>query len=243
MDVLVVDDEPLARQRLVRMLGRIETCERVLEAGNSEQALEAITAHDPDVVLLDVRMPGEDGLAAARRIAALEEPPAIVFCTAYDEFALDAFDTEAVGYLLKPVKQAQLASALEKAGRLNKLQLAAASERPNSHARSHISASTHNGLELIALDTVRCFIADNKYVTVHHTGGEHLIDESLKELEQEFASRYLRVHRKALVSLSHIDGMIKDAQGQYQIKLKDTDLRPAVSRRHVTALKQILSSL
>lgn len=246
MDVLIVDDEPLARQRLARMLEKLEGHTLVAEADNGDAALAAICEHDPDVVLLDMRMPGEDGLSVARRISELEDPPAIIFCTAFDRYALDAFGTEAVGYLLKPVKAEQLLEVLAKAQRLNKLQRATYAQTlaaPTETVRSHISARTRRGVELIPLDDVRYFIADHKYVTVYHVNGEHLLDETLKELEEQFGERLLRIHRNALVSVKHIEAVIRTTQGQYQVRLADTELRPVVSRRHVSGLKDLLKHL
>lgn len=245
MDVLIVDDEPLARQRLARMLDKLDGYDLVAEAENGEAALAAICKFDPDIVLLDVRMPGEDGLSVARRIGALDDPPAVIFCTAFDQYALDAFGTEAVGYLLKPVKAEPLLEALTKAQRLNKVQRAAVSQQltPVGNLRSHISAKTRRGVELIPLDEVRYFIADHKYVTVYHTQGEHLLDETLKELEEEFSQRFLRIHRNALVSVKHIEAIERNAQGQYQVRLTNTETRPIVSRRHVGGLKALLKHL
>lgn len=244
MDVLVVDDEPLARERLVRMVEKLENFRVIAQATNAEEALAAVREFDPDVVLLDVRMPGEDGLSSARQIAALDDPPAVIFCTAYDEYALDAFDTEAVGYLLKPVKQEQLEQALAKAQKLNKVQLAALQQRQApDNQRSHISAKTRRGVELIPLDDVRFFIADHKYVTVHHTGGETLIDDTLKELETEFTDRFVRIHRNALVATAHIEGMEKTPQGHYQVRLQGMEDKPVVSRRHVSKLREVLAHL
>lgn len=245
MDILIVDDEALARQRLVRMVEKLEDCQVVGEADGAEAALIAICQHDPDVVLLDVRMPGEDGLSLAHRIAQLDDAPALIFCTAFDEYALDAFGTSAVGYLLKPVKAEQLAEVLAKAQRLNKLQRAAISDRParNADQRSHITAKTRRGVELIPVDDVRYFIADHKYVTVFHLRGEHLLDETLKELEEEFTDRFLRIHRNALISLQHIEAVERNAQGQYQVRLADTEHKPIVSRRHAGNLKSLLKNL
>ena len=245
MDVLIVDDEPLARQRLARMLDKLDGYDLVAEAENGEAALAAICKVDPDIVLLDVRMPGEDGLSVARRIGALDDPPAVIFCTAFDQYALDAFGTEAVGYLLKPVKAEQLLEALTKAQRLNKVQRAAFSQNqtPTGNLRSHISAKTRRGVELIPLDDVRYFIADHKYVTVYHVHGEHLLDETLKELEEEFSQRFLRIHRNALVSVKHIEAIERTMQGQYQVRLSNTEMRPIVSRRHVGGLKALLKHL
>jgi len=244
MDVIVVDDEPLARDRLARMVNRLEDCEVVAECENVDQALKAVAEHDPDVVLLDVRMPEEDGLSAARKITMMEDPPAVIFCTAYEEHALDAFSTDAVGYLLKPVKQEDLEAALIKAQKLNKAQLAALSERQApANQRKHISAKTRRGVELIPLDDVRFFIADHKYVTVYHVEGETLIDDTLKELETEFSNLFVRIHRNALVAITAIEGMERNAQGQYRVKLKNIEEKPVVSRRHVSRLRELLTSM
>jgi two-component system response regulator AlgR len=243
MDVLIVDDELLARQRLVRMVEKIEGFSVAAEAEGAEEAMAAIAAHDPDIVLLDIQMPGRDGLSLARDIAALEDPPAIIFCTAYDQYALDAFGTNAVGYLLKPVKAEQLLQVLEKATKLNKIQRVAAQQHPVSkkeNQRSHISAKTRRGVELIPLEDVRYFLADHKYVTVFHRNGEHLLDETLKELEEEFAGRFVRIHRNSLVSIKHIEALERTSQGQYQVRLADTEMRPVISRRHVSDLKELL---
>ncbi|WP_347329929.1 LytR/AlgR family response regulator transcription factor [Marinimicrobium locisalis] len=241
MDVLIVDDEPLARERLARMVGQLEGYNVVAEAGDADAAMVAIQEQDPDVVLLDVRMPGEDGVKAAHRIGALEDPPAVIFCTAFDEYALDAFGTQAVGYLLKPVRREQLEAVLDKARTPNKLQKQAQQGKPKG--RSHISAKTPRGVELIPLENVRYFMADQKYVTVYHTGGEHLLDDTLKELEDEFGERFLRTHRSALVSMPHIQAMERDSEGHYRVRLADTEARPPVSRRHAGALKELLQSL
>ena len=246
MDVLIVDDEPLARERLARMVAKVADCHVVGEADNAEDALVVLSVCDPDIVLLDVRMPGRDGLSLAHDISALEDPPAIIFCTAFDQYALDAFGTEAIGYLLKPVKAEQLVQVLEKAQRLNKVQRVAAqkiSEISQSNQRSHISAKTRRGVELIALDDVRYFVADNKYVTVYHCNGEHLLDDTLKELEEEFGSRFLRIHRNALVSVNHIEAIERNAQGQYHVRFVDIEQRPSISRRHVSGVKDCLKIL
>ncbi len=245
MDILIVDDELLARQRLVRMAEKIDAVERILEAENAEQALQFITREDPDLVLLDIRMPGKDGLTLAHQVSLMEDPPAIVFCTAYDTHALDAFGTGAVGYLLKPVKAEQLIQVIEKAQKLNKIQRAAASEKPqdNKNQRQHINAKTHKGVELIPLRDIRYFIADQKYVTVFHTQGEHLLDESLKDLQEEFGERFVRIHRNALVSRHHIEALERDTQGQFYIRLTNMDQKPLVSRRHVSDIKELLKTI
>ncbi len=246
MDVLIVDDEILARQRLARMVEKIDGFQVVGEAANGDQALQLILQQDPDVVLLDIRMPGKDGLMLAQEISALEDPPAIIFCTAFDQYALEAFGTNAVGYLLKPVKAEQLLQVLDKASRINKIQRQAAEQKlaaPKPGERSHISAKTRRGVELIAIEDVRYFIADHKYVTVYHLGGEQLLDETLKELEEEFGNRFLRIHRNALISVKHIEAIERNNQGQYQVRLAGCEHKPIVSRRHVSNLKELLKIL
>ncbi|VUD69139.1 Transcriptional regulatory protein YehT [Thalassocella blandensis] len=245
MHILVIDDENLARQRLIRLLNDIEGCEVIGEAASGDEALAAIELLDPDLLFLDISMPGKDGMATAREISEMSEPPAIIFCTAYDEYALQAFEVEAVGYIVKPVQKEQLAQALEKAKKLNKVQRSQLENgKPElGSARQNITAKSRKGVELIPLEDVYCFVADQKYVTVVHKNGETLIDETLKELETEFAEVFARVHRNALVSKQHILGIEKDKTGRYEIKLKDSEFRPMVSRRHLTEIKTLLTTL
>jgi two-component system, LytTR family, response regulator AlgR len=246
MHVLVVDDELLARQRAMRMIESLQDYEVVGEAGNGQAALAAIADLDPDIVLLDIRMPGEDGLSAARKIAEMDEPPAIIFCTAYDEYALEAFGTLAVGYLLKPLQKDALRAALEKARRLNKIQrqeFPKIETAPKDTARKHIAAKTRRGVELILIEDISSFVADQKYVTVRHKDTETLIDDTLKELEDEFAGRFIRIHRNCLVAIHLIEKLERIAGGQYEVHLKNSAYRPVVSRRHVAGVKELLANL
>lgn len=245
MDILIVDDELLARERLVRMVEKMDFVESIIQAENADDAMAAICQDDPDLVLLDIRMPGKDGLTLAHEINRLDDPPAIVFCTAYDNHAIDAFGTAAVGYLLKPVKSEHLMQVLEKTSKLNKIQRAAVKEKLSIHSpmRQHLSAKTHKGMELIAITDIRYFIADQKYVTAYHLNGEHLLDESLKDLQQDFSTKFVRIHRNALVSIEHIEALERDHQGQYSIRLNGMANRPLVSRRHVADIKELLKSI
>jgi two-component system response regulator AlgR len=254
MRILIVDDEKLARDRLTRLVEKISGHDIVGFAADGRSAITEVENLSPDVVLLDIRMPGMDGLEAARHLMKLDNPPAIIFCTAYGEHALEAFQTHAVGYLLKPVKAEQLESALASAEKLNRAQLqkiaSAASEsdddnaaRPRTAARQHISARTRNGLVLVPIGEVRCFVADHKYVTVYHTKGELLVDDSLKDLEDEFSERFVRVHRNALISLSHVEGMERVPPGHYCIRLQGISMKPIISRRNVTELRNQLKIL
>ena len=249
MKILIVDDEKLARDRLARLLEKAGDHEIVGEAADGESAVRQVESLVPDIVLLDIRMPGMDGLEAARHIMKLDNPPAIIFCTAYGEHALEAFQTHAVGYLLKPVKLEQLQEALASAARLNRVQLkqlttaAPTTTDAPRPARQHISARTRHGLELVPIGEVRCFLADHKYVTVYHTKGELLIDDTLKDLEDEFGDKFVRVHRNALISLPHVEGMERVPPGHYCIRLQGTPMRPTISRRNVTELRNQLKQL
>jgi len=248
MNVLIVDDEPLARERLSRMVGELDGY-RVLEpaASNGEEALTLIEELRPDIVLLDIRMPGLDGLQVAARLCETDAPPAVIFCTAHDEFALEAFQVSAVGYLVKPVRPEALAAALKKAERPNRVQLAALT-RPSggdngAGPRSHI-ARTREGIELVPLDHVVYFIADHKYVTLRHEGGEVLLDEPLKALEDEFGDRFVRIHRNALVARERIERLQRTPLGHFQLFLKGLDGDSlVVSRRHVAGVRKLMQSL
>src|SRR5688572_3573313 len=187
--VLIVDDEPPARERLRSMLVEFGGFDVAGEAGNGEQALQLVDTLLPDIVLLDVRMPGIDGLEVARQLAELQESPAVIFTTAFDEYALQAFDSQAVAYLLKPIRAEKLKVALAKAARLSRplLQQVAVAAREPAH-RSHIGVRGRDGLKLIPVGEVMCFHADQKYTTVKHLKGEDLIEDSLKVLEEEFGA-------------------------------------------------------
>ncbi len=248
MNVLIVDDEPLARDRLSRLVSDLEGY-RVLEpsATNGEEALTLIDSLKPDVVLLDIRMPGLDGLQVAAKLCERDTPPAVVFCTAHDEFALEAFQVSAVGYLVKPVRPENLLEALRKAERPNRVQLAAMT-RPAAESgngpRSHISARTRKGIELIPLDHVIYFIADHKYVTLRHEDGEVLLDEPLKALEDEFGYRFVRIHRNALVARDRIERLQRTPLGHFQLFLKGLNGDALiVSRRHVAGVRKMMQQL
>lgn len=236
--ILIVDDEPPARERLRSMLTEGGEFEVAGEAGNGELAIDMVDKLTPDIVLLDVRMPGIDGLEVARHLAGLPEPPAVIFTTAFDEYALQAFESEAVAYLLKPIRAEKLHAALAKAARLSRPQLrqvATAAREPVQ--RSHIGVRGRDGLKLIPVDEVFCFQADQKYTTVKHQKGEDLIEDSLKTLEEEFAASFVRIHRNALVNTKHLERIARDASGQHFVHLRGLPDALEVSRRMAGDLK------
>ncbi|HVP34716.1 MAG TPA: LytTR family DNA-binding domain-containing protein [Steroidobacteraceae bacterium] len=236
--VLIVDDESPARARLRSLLGEIPEAVAVGEAASGAEAL-ALT-HDlaPDVVLLDVRMPGMDGLEAARHLNVLEEPPAVIFTTAYDQYAVEAFEAHAVGYLLKPVRKEQLAAALARAGRLTRAQLQKLAAAGAEARRTHIAARAREGLKLIPIEEVQYFLADRKYTTVAHLHGEELIEDSLRLLESEFGAAFVRIHRNALVAVKYLERIERGADGQYFVRLRGCAAPLAVSRRMAGELKE-----
>ncbi len=235
MRVIIVDDEALARERLKRLLGELPECELSGEAANGHEALALCQSQSPDVLLLDVRMPGLSGIEVAQHLNVLEDPPAVIFTTAYDEYALDAFEAEAVGYLLKPVRKEKLQRALKHAARVSSSRLQQLKQRAQeTPRREHICARLGEQLRLIPVGDIRYFQADQKYITVHHAKGTDLIDESLKDLSAEFEDDFIRIHRNALVAERAIDHIERDTEGQYRIHLRHDKTVLQVSRRHAT---------
>lgn len=245
MRVVIADDEPLARERLRGLLAEQRGVEVVAEAADGQHALHACAEHRPDLVLLDIAMPGIDGLEAARHLAAFEPRPAVVFCTAYDAHALSAFEAEAIDYLVKPVRAERLAAALERVRTF-----AAGRERtggngatPTGQRRSHLCARLRGSLRLIPIEDVHYLHAEEKYVVVHHARGEDLIEESLKSLEDEFGERFVRIHRNCLVARHEIVELRRAPDGHVQAVLRHGKQPLEVSRRCVAGLKDTLKHL
>lgn len=233
--VLIVDDEPPARERLARMLAEVPDVAVVGEAGNGADAIAACVRLTPDIVLLDIRMPGMDGIEAARHLNALEEPPAVIFVTAHDEHALAAFEAQALGYLLKPVRQEKLVRAVQRAARVAVPQLLRVAEQSQlGRRRQQIAARLGDQLRLIPLEDIYYFAAGQKYVTVRHRGGSDLIDESLRALAAEFAPDFVRIHRNSLVAARYVSAAERSAEGPYVLRIKECNEVLPVSRRHAT---------
>jgi two-component system, LytTR family, response regulator AlgR len=239
--VLIVDDEPPARERLRSLLGELDDVVVAGEAANGREALEMCVRLEPDVVLLDIRMPGMDGIEAARHISALDDPPAVVFTTAHDEYALEAFEAQAIGYLLKPVRLEKLARAIRRAARVAGPQLLRIAEASQlGRRRSQVCARLGSELRLIPLEDVFYFSAGQKYVTVRHRGGSDLIDESLRALAAEFAPEFVRIHRNSLVAVRPVCAAERSADGHYLVRFSDCAETLPVSRRHAAqTLRQL----
>jgi len=241
MDILIVDDEQPARDRLGQLLEELEDCRLVGEAANGREALELAQKLKPDVVLLDIRMPEIDGIETARHMAELEAGPAVIFTTAFDEYAIDAFDAQAVGYLLKPVRRERLSRALKHAARLARPQLESLSrEAGGLGTRSSLCVRKAGELKLIPIEEIIFFQADQKYVTAKHLRGEDLIDDALKSLAGEFRDRFIRIHRSTLVAVAFLERLDRDEAGQYRVWLRHCDRPLPVSRRHLTEVKVCL---
>lgn len=239
MRVLIVDDEKLARDRLRELLNDIGGYTVVGEASNGAEAVEKAADLNPDVLLMDIRMPGMDGLEAAMHLTGMENPPSVIFTTAYDQHALDAFDVNAVDYLLKPIRKDRLANALAKAGKLTVKQLKEVSQaRPEPPARTHLSVHLRGNIRLVPVSDILYFAADSKYVVVRTASEEHLIEDSLVNLEKEFGERFLRIHRNAMVATGCIKGIEKTPAGAWQVALRGVDKKLDVSRRHAAAVRR-----
>ena len=240
MRVLIVDDEKLARDRLRELLNEIGGHTVVGEAMNGNEAVERTTGLNPDVLLMDIRMPGMDGLEAAMHLMGMENPPCVIFTTAYDQHALHAFEVNAVDYLLKPIRKDRLAGAMDKAHKLTLKQLRDINEAQDQpSARTHISVHLRGNIRLVPVQEILYFMADSKYVTVRTATEEHLIEDSLVNLEKEFGEKmFLRIHRNALVATGFIKGIEKSPVGTWQVTLTGLDKKLDVSRRHAASVRR-----
>lgn len=239
MKVMIVDDEPLARERLLRLLQAEDSVTACVTAANGEEALRRQADDPADLVLLDIRMPGRSGLELAAHWSQQSNPPAIVFCTAYDDYALEAFQVQAVSYLMKPVKATELHQVLTTAGQLNRAQLTALSGADSGPV---IALQTGRGKERIPLNDVYCFQADQKYVVARCRQGERLCDFSLKQLEERFPDYLVRVHRTTLVPKNRLEKLTRDARGGIWLSVRGLAEPVAVSRRFARQLRPLFQA-
>ncbi|MDX2506534.1 MAG: LytTR family DNA-binding domain-containing protein [Gammaproteobacteria bacterium] len=247
MKILIADDEPLARERLILLSQEVEHGCMILEAANGLEAIKQVNDAAPDVVLMDIRMPGMSGLEAAKHLAGIDNPPAIIFTTAYDEYALQAFETQAIDYLLKPIRKERLEKALGNCSKLNKLQLEQLGhQNQDISLRTHISVQVRGMILLVSVKDIDCFLADHKYITVKYSKegsiAETIIEETLKSLEEEFHSSFLRIHRNALIRKDKIEALQKSQDGRVLLKLKGLDDGLEVSRRHLSNVRKLMKS-
>ncbi|MES2069777.1 MAG: LytTR family DNA-binding domain-containing protein [Pseudomonadota bacterium] len=269
--IFIVDDELPARQRLGTLLSDIRqtcACELVGEAGNAQEALDAIVSSKPDIVLLDVQMPGMTGMELARHLnhSMGASAPAIIFITAYDEYAVKAFDVHALDYLLKPVRASRLEEAIARASRIR----ATAQQQPVAAVvaavaaatarRRHFSVLERGRVLLVPVSDVLFLKAEQKYVTLHTRERSYLLEEPLVSIEEEMADVLVRVHRNALIARNAIRGVerasqaaaksdpaLSDADGEqekisesWQVILRDTDERLPISRRQWPLIKSLV---
>ena len=242
MNILVVDDEELARQRIQSLLKDSSEYNICAEAENGAEALMMVERHQPDLILLDISMPVMDGLEVAKHLSGMPNPPAVIFTTAYGEYALEAFSTKATGYLMKPIRQEQLLKSLQQARSLNRAQRSKVLDESDvtGSGRKHICARMRGNLELIPIEDVYYFQADQKYVTVRHSKGEVIIEESLKSLENDLSEQFIRIHRNALVAKSRITGLAKTPIGRVRVTIDQIEDELEVSRRHVAEIRRFV---
>lgn len=217
-----------------RLLDSVPECEFAGEAGSSRMALEMIPELRPDLLLLDISMPGMDGMALARTLQGMSKPPAVVFCTAWQDQALEAFECDAVDYLVKPVRLERLKAAIAKVARL-------LSQQPGDAPVNQFLRATVGGRTLLVpLADVICLIAEDKYTTVIFSDGRTVINDSLIELERRFPEALKRVHRNALVAPGRIRGLERIKSGSCFIILEGTDFKPEISRRNLSVIRKYI---
>lgn len=230
---MIVDDEEPSRRRLRIVLADCFDLihnEVVGESRNGREAVDMSMDLRPDVVLMDINMPKMNGIEAARHINKMASPPAIIFTTAYDEYALDAFSVHAIDYLMKPVRREHLAASLRRASAFSAGQLALLAES-QSGARTHFSISRGRKLILVPVEDVTHLKAEEKYVIVHTKDGAYEIEEALANLEREFPRRFVRIHRNCLIARDCLSGFERMRNGAWGAVLRGlTEILP-VSRR------------
>jgi two-component system, LytTR family, response regulator AlgR len=244
LKVFIADDEEPARERLKTLLGDIAEqvpTSVVGEARHGVEAIEQVPPSGAEVVLLDIQMPGMNGLEVARHLARLEPPPRIVFVTAHDRHAVEAFELNALDYLLKPVRAERLAAALRKAAVPQQEQLEKAAEGP----REYLSVAERNRIVLVPVRDILFLRAEQKYVTVRTLAREHLVEEPLIALEREFAASFVRIHRNCLVARAAIRGFERapgeEEEPHWQVVLDGLEERLPVSRRQWPLLRDLVA--
>ena len=244
LKILIADDEAPARNRMRDLLAEIDHVAIVAEAKNGIEAIDMALETKPDLMLLDIRMPIMDGIEAAQHAQKLQPRPQVIFTTAFDVYAIKAFDLNAIDYLLKPIRQERLQAAINKAHALQPNQIAASKPLQDifKKSRSHLSIHERGRVLLVPIETIIYLRAELKYITVRTVEREYLIEESLTHLEVEFGERFIRLHRNCLVAPSFIAGFEKrlnaENEQQWVALLKGTLETVAISRRQQHLVRQ-----
>ena len=245
LKALIVDDEPLARARLITLLGECSgpAVQVVAEVSNAAQALALLAGQPVDVALLDIHMPGADGMALARAVRAMPKAPAIVFVTAHAEHAVQAFDIEAADYLTKPVRLSRLVLAMQRVERLVRQQQ---QEGGAAHEQEFLTIQDRGRTERVPLRDVAYLKAELKYITVRTATRSYILDGSLSDMEDKYGHQFLRVHRNALVARRMVRALEKhfdDEEGEgWAVRLQGVEEPLAVSRRQLAAVRELLSA-
>lgn len=245
LTVFIVDDETPARNRLKDLLtdcAQQMPLEIIGEAGNGYEALDKLAAQIADVALIDIRMPQMDGIELAQHLNKFAKPPVIVFTTAYDDYAIKAFEQHAMDYLLKPIRLGRLFDALSRARNAVPVRSEVLQELI-PEPRKNLSIHERGKIMLVPIETVLLLRAELKYITVRTAEHEYLIEESLAALEKEFATRFVRIHRNCLVAKNEIEGFEKvpDAESgepYWAVKLKGLEEKLPISRRQQFIVKE-----
>ncbi len=244
LKIFIVDDEPPARNRLRELItdcaSQFPLC-LVGEAGNGQEALDKLAVEPAEVVLVDIRMPQMDGIELARHLNKLEHPPVIIFTTAYDSYAIKAFEQRAIDYLLKPIRLGRLFDALSRARDAVPIRTEVLLELM-LEPRTHLSVHERGRILLVPITEVLYLRAEMKYVTVRTVEREYLIEESLTLLEKEFAARFVRIHRSCLVAKAAIAGFEKggdEGESEWLMKLKGLDEKLPISRRLWSGVRRL----
>ncbi len=241
MNILIADDESMACRHLSSMIKSLPGCYDVGHASNGIEAVYKAYDLDIDVVLMDIRMPRMNGLEAARHISEFQNPPAVIFTTAYQEHALEAFGVHASGFLLKPIHPDKLTSALEHLQHRSMRKVAEPVVFGNVE-NSYICCRIRHGLDLIALNRIIYLRSESKCTVVCHLRGYSVSEQPLKVFESQFGNRLVRVHRNALVNKAYVKGLKRGKNGVYSAVLRDSDEKLEISRRCLPYLREYLQT-
>ncbi len=234
--VLIVDDEAPARSRLRRMLGDVAGVQIVGEAASGLEAAQLLSVTHADILLLDISMPEMDGMTLAKTLQSQPAPPVIIFCTAWSDQAVDAFACDAIDYLVKPVRQARLAKAIEKA-------CVFIGKRAEVAEEPMLKSTLGGKVKLLPFSEAIYFLAEDKYTIVIHSEGRMIISQTLMDLEEHYADFLLRTHRSTLVAIDRVRGLEKAPRGVHKLILEGTDDRPMVSRRSLASVRSLIKEL